>query len=234
VKTSVVGLVLAGGLGVRFGQPRPKQITPLGGMPLLFHVLRKFDDHDAVHSIVVPAHPSWLPEIEAIVEQAVRSKPWRVVPGGRTRNESVVAALSVIDDDEAVVVVHDGARPLVSHQLLAHAIESAEGADAVLPVIPIVDLVLEVEGDQLRRFVPRDRLRRGQTPQVFWLSRLRLAFAALDSADVAACSTLYEALLLHDPQLEVRIIEGDERNIKVTAPLDRLIAGQLLIADGTP
>jgi 2-C-methyl-D-erythritol 4-phosphate cytidylyltransferase len=233
VTTGVIAVVLAGGSGLRFGHTRHKQISTLGGVPLLFHVLRKFDESDVIDEVVVPAHPAWMPDIRAVVEQAVRHKPWRVVEGRESRNESIQAAVEALAGEEAVVIVHDGARPLVSPELISRAVAALDGSDAVLPVIPIIDLVVEVEQEDLR-FVPRNRLRRGQTPQVFWLSRLRAAFGVLDRSDVAACPTLYEALLLHDPDLKIRLIEGDERNLKVTAPLDRLIAGQLLIADGTP
>lgn len=231
---SVVVVLLAGGLGARFGGSTPKQMVTLGGVPVLYHSCRVFDAHPAVTRIVIPTHAEWHREVAAVATSAIVETPHLLAPGGASRSESVLSGLQALDglEDDAVVVVHDGARPLVPTDLVTRSIAALSGADAVLPVIPAIDPVVDVRGGQVNGFLPRDNVRRGQTPQVFRAGRLRTALTTLSEDRLRAIPTLFEALLEVDPTTRIRLVEGDERNLKITLPIDHLIAGQLLLHHG--
>lgn len=224
-----IAVLLAGGLGARFEGSQPKQLHTLSGLPILFYSFRAFDLAPEIDEIVVVANPGWVDDIREIAETTLRKTPWRMVEGGETRNLSVRNALDTIDDEAAIVLFHDGVRPLVSLDLIARSVTAlGDGVDAVLPVIPAADLVVEVAGDRVGRFLDRARLRRGQTPQVFRGAVLKQAFREVGDDALAAMTSIYEVLQSRRSDAMIVTIEGDDRNIKVTFPIDRSIAQHLL------
>lgn len=224
-----VAILLAGGIGRRFNDSQLKQLQTLGGLPILFYPLRTLDLAPQVDEIVVVANSTAFAEIEAIAMTTVHRTPWRIVEGGPTRNHSVKNALGTISDETAVIVVHDGVRPLLSLDLVARSVEAlTPGVDGVLPVIRPADLVAEIEGDQVRRLLDRDKLRRGQTPQVFAATRLKRAFNDATDDELNRVTSIYEVLQLDGEESRIVTVDGDDRNIKVTFPLDRSIAQHLL------
>lgn len=228
----VVAVVLAGGRGLRYESDLPKQLAMVGDAAVLEHVFRAIDRHPLVDRVIVPVHQHWAGEIIALARGAFRCTPWITVAGGDTRNDSVFAAITALDLDEAVIVINDGARPLVSHDLISDCVGAIGAADAVLPVTPIIDLVVELDAEgRFHGFVPRSRLACGQTPQVFWLSMLTRGLSALTPHERAACATVYEALLINKPDLDICLVPGDPRNIKLTLPSDRHLVLERLLAD---
>lgn len=224
-----VAVLLAGGLGARFSEGQPKQLHTLSGLPILFYSFRAFDLAPEIDEIVVVANPGWMDDIRDIAETTLRKTSWRMVEGGETRNHSVRNALETITDEGATVLFHDGVRPLVSLELIARSLAALEdGIDAVLPVIAAADLVVEIEGSAVARFLDRSRLRRGQTPQVFRADPLKRAFHAAGEDELRAVTSIYEVLQRHGVEPRIVTVEGDDRNIKVTFPIDRSIAQHLL------
>ncbi len=220
-------VVLAGGLGTRFGTDRPKQVTTVAGAPVLAHTLRRFDAHDLISQIVIPANEQWREEIEAVASEHICRKPFSVIAAGAHRNESVLNGLYELSGTAEIVAVHDGVRPLVSSELITATFAAMDGSDAAMPVIPIVDPVVEVSDGRVRRVVPREPLSRGQTPQVF---RMPLLMEALTSGsfDATSVATLFEVVLFHKPQAVIATVVGDDQNLKITSPVDHLVAEQLL------
>lgn len=224
-----IAILLAGGQGRRFNEAQPKQLHTLGGLPILFYPFRTLDHSADVDEIVIVANASVFGEIEEIARTTVQRKPWRIVEGGETRNHSVHKALDTIDDESATILVHDGVRPLLSSDLIKRSIAAlTPGVDAVLPVIPASDLVVEVDGAHVEKFLDRSTLRRGQTPQVFPAALLKATFAEASDDELRQATSIYELLQLRGARPRVVTVEGDERNIKVTFPLDRSIAQHLL------
>jgi len=229
VQTPVVAVILAGGLGLRFGGEMPKQLTTINGAPVIDYVFRAFDEHPSIDEMIIPAHPEWEEQVRAAANKALRHKPWKIVQGGATRNESVLAAVNALHIENGTIIVHDGARPLVSHALITASWTALSGHDAVLPVVPITDLVIgldKAEGDF--HFVPRERLRCGQTPQVFQYTAIKQGLNALPAAQLGAYATLYEALQASRNDLRICLIDGDPVNLKITVPHDGVIAETLL------
>jgi 2-C-methyl-D-erythritol 4-phosphate cytidylyltransferase len=224
---SVPFVVLAGGMGTRFGGDRPKQIAEVAGRSVLAHTLARLDEHPEVEEIVIPAHEQWRTEIESIARDAVGSKPATVVAAGSHRNLSVLNGVRAIHSSTQHVAVHDGVRPLVSPELISRTLAAARAGDAAIPVVPLVDPIVELADDRVVRVVDRSALFRGQSPQVF---RRQLLLDALedDRFDPTSVATLYEVVLRHRPDAVIVTVPGEDQNLKITSPIDHLVAEQIL------
>lgn len=231
--SSVNAVILAGGVGSRFSSGAPKQLANLAGHPILHHTVRRFADCRFIDSLFIAANPEWHDQIERIVRRAVHDKPWVLVDGGESRNDSVHAAVDSMADVEARVLVQDGVRPLVSEELILRVVERLETARSVVPVIPSADPLVLVDGTRVGHVVSRETHMRGQSPQGFWLSDLRAAFCSGQQNSAGDYSTLFEFLAARIEGFETQTVDGEFSNIKVTMPVDRMIAGQILLGDGT-
>jgi 2-C-methyl-D-erythritol 4-phosphate cytidylyltransferase len=158
--------------------------------------------------------------------------PYEVVDGGGSRNESVRNALLRIDEaDDARVLVHDGVRPLVSDALIASVAHRLLSSTCVIPVIPSADPLVVVRDGDVIGFEDRGDVYRGQSPQGFWLSSLRDAFLPQPLDQLSVFATIFEAVRAARGHLEIATVPGDMNNVKITTPVDRLIAGRLLLED---
>lgn len=201
---STWSIVVAGGSGARFGDR--KQYLPLAGRRVLDWALEAARVGDGV-VLVVPADCASEDEPLADV----------VVVGGETRSASVRAGLAAVPADACVIVVHDAARAVPSPGLWERVLAAvAVGADAVVPVVPVTDTLREVGGST----VDRSRLVAVQTPQAFAAAALRAAHA--DSPDGTDDASLVEA-----QGGRVVVVDGDPRNIKITTPVDLVVAEAL-------
>ncbi len=146
------------------------------------------------------------------------AKVTAVVRGGEMRQDSVANGVEALDPaDDDIVLVHDGARPLVTQDLIERVLEAARTTGAAIPGLPLEDTIKEAEAGRVVRTVPRERLVRVQTPQGFSAGLLR---RALDAAKTAGLAATDEAALLESLGLPVTIVPGDPRNLKITSPLD--------------
>jgi len=216
----VAAIIPAAGLGVRFGAPQPKAFFELAGLTLLTRSALALANH--VDVIVVAVAADYV--ANAAQELETVDAEIHVVIGGATRQESVAAALLVVPVDIELVLVHDAARPLVPSSVIAEVIsELADGVEAVVPVLPVVDTIKRVDsnGDVVET-VDRNALRRVQTPQGFTKELLTEAFA--DSKHVATD----EAGLVERLGIAIRTVAGSERAFKITTPDDIAFALSLL------
>ena len=219
-------MLVAGGSGSRLGGDRPKAFAGLAGRPLLAESLERLDGSDWIDAIVLAAPPGWEEPSILLAEELVASKVSAVVTGGATRAESVRIALDEVPEDALVVLVHDAARPLVEDAVVERLLgRLAEGADGVVPGLPIDDTVKRVEHGLVAETVDRDALVAVQTPQAFVADRLRAAYAG-DLAGATDCASLVERA-----GGRVAVVPGDLRLVKVTTADDlahvaRLLAGE--------
>jgi 2-C-methyl-D-erythritol 4-phosphate cytidylyltransferase len=206
--------VVAGGSGSRFGGP--KQFAELRGRSLIDWSLAAARAVADGIVLVVPAG-----DVDELRASANSAGADAVVAGGERRADSVRAGLAAVPEDAAVVVVHDGARPLAPASLFASVVEAvAGGADAAIPGVAVTDTLKQVEDDAVVATVARDGLVAVQTPQAFRAALLRRAHAAGDDATDDAA--LVEAL-----GATVRVVPGDPRNVKVTDRSDLDLADAL-------
>jgi 2-C-methyl-D-erythritol 4-phosphate cytidylyltransferase len=217
----VAVLVPAAGAGVRLGAGVPKALRPLAGEPLLVHAVRRVAAAPSVRQIVVAAPPADVAAVEALLAPVA---PVTVVAGGAERQQSVAMALAAVPGDVPIVLVHDAARALTPPELVeAVAAAVRAGADAVVPVLPVVDTVKEVDADGVvLGTVDRTVLRSVQTPQGF-------RRAVLAGAHVAATDPLTDdAGLVEKAGGSVVCIPGSDHAFKITRPLDLIVAETLL------
>lgn len=217
----VAVLVPAAGAGVRLGPGGPKALRLLDGEPLLVHAIRRVAAASSVRLIVVAAPAA---EVEAVRALLAPVAPVTVVAGGAERQESVALALAAVPDDVEIVLVHDAARALTPPRLVESVAAAVrEGRPAVIPVLPVVDTIKEVgPGEVVLGTVDRSVLRSVQTPQGFRREVLVAAHAA------AADPLTDDAGLVEKAGLPVTCVPGSELALKITRPLDLILAEALL------
>lgn len=223
-----VAVVLAGGVGTRVGLDIPKQLVKIAGHTILEHTLAVLDAHPDVEQIVVMMAPGHLDAVHAIVRDGDYAKVTHVLEGADTRNGTTMRALDVVEDDDAKVLFHDAVRPLVSARIISECFEALDRYDAVDVAIPSADTIIEVdEHNVIRDIPPRANLRRGQTPQAFRARVIRAAYAvAREDPDFQATDDC-TVVLRYAPDVPIWVVAGEERNMKVTDPIDVYIADKL-------
>ena len=224
-----VAVVLAGGTGTRVGLSIPKQLIKIAGRPIIEHTIAAMQASPVVDEIVVMMAPGHLDEVRAIVRGGEYDKVSQVLEGAGTRNDTTAAALAALGEEECNVLLHDAVRPLVSQTIIAANVAALASHRAVDTAIPSADTVIRVSADAARMtdVLPRHLLRRGQTPQSFRLSTIRAAYAkAAEDPDFTATDDC-TVVLRYLPEVEIAVVPGHERNMKVTEPIDIYIADKL-------
>jgi 2-C-methyl-D-erythritol 4-phosphate cytidylyltransferase len=229
-----LGIILAGGSGQRFGDQIPKQFIRLAGESVLRRSVVALASGGALDHIVVAANPDWLNETNEALK-GLLGPALSVVPGGSSRNESTRAgldALKAADDD--IVLIHDAVRPLLSRDVVERVIAPlVDGrADAVDTTIPTPDTLVIVDGDRITDIPNRSLYRRGQTPQGFIVGTLRTAY---DNTPIGSQATDDCTLVLrHVPGARLLHVDGAEENIKITTPIDLVLADRLIQLQSIP
>ncbi len=219
---SAGAIIVAAGGSQRMGGV-DKLLLPLAGRPVLAHSLSTFAAHPRIDAIVVVASEANAASIRALVEQYAPAAA--VVLGGPRRRDSVLNGLEALMDCD-YVLVHDGARPLLTPELIDAALDGAIESGASLCAVPVSDTVKRAdEAGFVRGTVSRRDLWLAQTPQAFRCDTLRRAHASTD-IDVTDDCALVE--LLGEP---VRIVMGSQRNLKLTTAADLALAAALLASD---
>jgi len=223
---SVWAVIAAAGSGERFGLDRPKAFANLRDRPLLAESLERLEGSDWIDSIVVAAPPDWEEPVILLAEELGCGKVVEAVTGGATRAASVAAAVAVVPQDAAVVLVHDAARPVLPEEVIERVLTALnEGWDGAIPVMSLADAVKRVESDRVVETVAREGLALAQTPQAFVAPVLR---AALSDDEATDCSALVEAR-----GGRIKAVPGDPRLLKVTEPAD-LEAVERVLGDPAP
>jgi len=221
----VVAIIPAAGFGTRMGAKVPKQFLLLGDRPILAVTVGVFQECGSIDSIIIVVPEN---EIEycrkEIVEKYRLNKVYKIIPGGKRRQDSVrvglYAAKEILQDDD-IVVIHDGVRPLIEKQIIEEAIEKAKKYRAVIVGIPAKDTIKEVNGEVIKTY-NRDKVWIIQTPQVF---RFKDIFEAHQMAYIEGWNGITDdSMLLEKMKIPIKVIKGSEINIKITTPLDLEIA----------
>jgi 2-C-methyl-D-erythritol 4-phosphate cytidylyltransferase / 2-C-methyl-D-erythritol 2,4-cyclodiphosphate synthase len=222
-----VALVVASGRGERFGSDRPKQYLPLAGKPLLRHALERLRRHPGIDHVRAVIHPADAALYGAAAEGLDLLEP---VPGGRTRQESVRLGLeSLLGRPPALVLIHDGARPLVSAAVVDGVLLALRSHPAAVPVLPVMDTLKRGIDGMVAGTSDRAGLYRAQTPQGFLYEKILRAHRRFARAAMTDDAALAEA-----DGLAVALVPGDEDNVKITEPADLARAERLLRAGWRP
>lgn len=215
-------VIVAAGSATRMGGI-DKVMADLGGEPMIVRTVRAFQNCDAIASIVIVTREDLIRPISDLCRDM--KKVAAVVAGGKSRQESVHLGLNALPKGTKLAAVHDGARPLVSWQVIDRVVRAANTYGAAAPAIPVKDTIKVVEGRLVKETPDRSSLMAVQTPQVFDFDLLR---GALKKAEEDGAQVTDDCSAVERTGMRIKIVEGDERNLKVTTPMDLKIAELLL------
>lgn len=204
-----------------------KILTPLGELPVLVHTLYAFQDCPVVSEVVVVTREDLLVEVSRLCKDFALDKVSKVIVGGAERIHSVQAGLREVDPEAELIAIHDGARPLVTPQVIEEAVSAAAQSGAAAPAILVIDTIKRWENGLGVETVDRSALRAVQTPQVFEAGLIRAATQkALEDGELLTddCGAV-ERL-----GKKVTLTEGSRENIKITTPLDLVLGEAILFA----
>ena len=215
-------VIVAAGSASRMGGI-DKVMAPLGGEPMIVKTVRAFQNCEAIAEIIIVTRQDLVAPIQELCREM--DKVRAVVTGGASRQESVWLGLNAFSGKIQLAAVHDGARPLISWELIDRTVRAANSYGAAAPAIPVKDTIKVERGGLVESTPDRSHLRAVQTPQVFDFDLLRGALqkAREDGAEVTDDCSAVERL-----GMKIRLVGGEERNLKVTTPLDLKIAELLL------
>ncbi len=215
-------VIVAAGNASRMGGI-DKVMAPLCGEPMLLRAVRAFQQCDAIREIVVVTRADL--QATVIGMCAGFDKVRSVVVGGSDRPASVQAGLDALSDKVRLAAIHDGARPLVTDQVIDRTVRAANTYGAAAPAVPVKDTIKVVKGGVVSATPDRSTLQAVQTPQIFDLDLLK---GALKKAVEDTAVITDDCSAVENMGMSVKIVEGDEHNIKVTTPMDLKIAQALL------
>jgi 2-C-methyl-D-erythritol 4-phosphate cytidylyltransferase len=215
------GIIVAGGSGTRMGGPIPKQFLLLNERPVLFYTLTAFFTAFEDIRLILVLPSDHLDAGKKMISTYFKSRDIQIITGGETRFQSVKNGLSLVGE-ESIILVHDGVRCLVTSQLIQRCFETALATGSAIPVIPSKDSVRLLKEDHSEP-VDRDRVLLVQTPQTFH-SKILLPAYQIDYKD----KFTDEATVVEAYGIKVTLVEGEENNIKITKPIDLVIAEKML------
>jgi 2-C-methyl-D-erythritol 4-phosphate cytidylyltransferase len=225
--SKVTVLIPAAGMGRRMGKVVAKQFLPLGDKPMLAHTLLAFQRASEIDEIIpILSKEDMESCLRDVIEQYHITKVKTLVVGGKERQDSVMNGLQKLEKDASVVLVHDGVRPFVTHDMIKESVELAKKGECVAVGVPLKDTVKEVDDKHLvRHTLERSRLWAIQTPQAFPVKILKRAYE--ESYKHKAYGT-DDAMLVERAGSKVRVIMGSYENIKITTPEDLILAEEIL------
>lgn len=229
-------VVLAGGIGERVGLGTPKQLIRIAGKAIVEHTLEALEASPLIDEVYVMMNAASIHELDRLRSDPRFTKLTAVLPGGETRNDTTRLALDALPaDGDPKVLFHDAVRPFVDDRIIEDCVTALDEYDAVDTAIPSADTIIEVDDRSIITGIPpRDRLRRGQTPQAFRLSVIRRAYelAAGDPSFAATddCGVIFKYL----PEVPIKVVAGTPENMKITEPLDIHIADKIFQLQTTP
>ena len=215
-------VIVAAGSASRMGGI-DKVMADLGGEPMIVRTARAFQNCEAIASIVIVTREDLIRPISDLCRDM--KKVAAVVAGGKSRQESVHLGLNALPKGTKLAAVHDGARPLVSWRVIDRVVRAANTYGAAAPAIPVKDTIKVVQGGLVKETPDRSSLMAVQTPQVFDFDLLR---GALRKAEEDGAQVTDDCSAVERTGMRIKIVEGDERNLKVTTPMDLKIAELLL------
>lgn len=227
-----IGVILAGGAGRRLGSELPKQFLEIAGKTVLAHTLHTFDTHERIDEIIIVVHKDYIEKTQQIVNTEGFKKIKHIVPGGKERYHSTLAALETYPTETCNFIIHDAVRLLVTQSIIDGVIDALKNNKACTTAIPATDTILQSDASlQFVDKIPdRSTLFQVQTPQGFYSETLRDAYA-LALADPNFFSTDDCGVVKrYLPQVPIKITKGLPHNLKLTYKEDIPIIEKLLLS----
>lgn len=229
--------ILAGGSGTRMGNPdKPKQFLMLGSKPILVHTVEKFCATGEFDAVLVLCPDTWMQQTRDILAKYSPqfADEVTVVAGGVTRNDTVMNALTFLEqhhevNEDSVLVTHDAVRPFVTHRIIEDNLKAARADGACDTVIPATDTIVEsLDAATISSIPTRNDLYQGQTPQSFSLLKLKRLMDSLSDEEKELLTDACKIFVLRGEK--VSLVMGETSNMKITYPQDMRLASALLEA----
>lgn len=220
-----IAVIFAGGVGSRMNsKERPKQFLEMYEKPIIIHTMEHFQKHTMIDAIVVACIEEWIPYLEELIYRFRVDKVKKVVPGGETGQLSIYnglrAAKEVAGNQEAIVLIHDGVRPIITDKLITDNIKSVERYGSAITTSKVKETILVVNDDNATiDYVPsRNRSRLAKAPQSF---RLADILAAHENAmSKGETNWIDSCTLMQSNGFKMHLVDGPSQNIKITTPED--------------
>lgn len=216
-------VILASGSSSRAG--KDKIFSDLCGMPALVYTLRAFERCACVREIILVVRQEKLEEAAALCERYAIEKVVKIICGGETRAHSALAGISEVSRKARLIAIHDGARPLVTDDLITEVVHSAYLYKAAAPALPVNDTLKSIKGSFMTRTLSREETVAVQTPQVFYADLIK---AALTDAVARELPITDDCSAVELFGVKSRLIPGSEDNLKLTTPIDFIVAEAIL------
>lgn len=217
-------LIFAGGTGQRMNtKNKPKQFLELNSKPIIIHTIEHFENHPLIDGIVVVCLKDWIPYMNTLLKKFCIQKVITVVEGGDTGQHSIRNGLFALYENEsvpkdAVVLIHDGVRPLINEEIITDNIECVKLNGNSVTVTPAIETIISVnENDEINEVMDRSVCRMARAPQCFILQDI---VNAHNKADAESFSAIDSAMLMSHYGATLHVVEGPPENIKITTPSD--------------
>jgi 2-C-methyl-D-erythritol 4-phosphate cytidylyltransferase len=217
----VVAILPAAGTGTRFGKGTNKPLASLGNKPLILWAVETLQRLPEITEIIPVVKETDLKSCSQLFEEYKITKIRRIAPGGRERQDSVFHGLNLIKDKKAIVLVHDGVRPLIEPSVISDALQQMTGCDGVVVGVPMKDTIKEVRDGIVKNTPERGLLWAVQTPQIFHFQPL---YDAYEKAMRSSFYTTDDSALVERNGGKIKMVRGSYTNIKITTPEDLLVA----------
>lgn len=232
-----IAVILSAGTGSRFGSDIPKQFINLAGKNIIEYTIAAFEQNSNIDEICIVADLIYHEKLLAISQENSFKKVKRIIQGGKERKDSSYNAIKEYENIENVnLIFHDAVRPFVSQQIINDTIKSLEKYNAIDVAIPTADTIIEIDSDTktISNIPQRSKLQRGQTPQAFKLETIQKAHELANNDKnepmfTDDCGLVKQYL----PEEKIYVVEGEEKNIKITYPEDLLFAEKLIQLNST-
>lgn len=226
----IYALVLAGGIGNRMGNEKPKQFLMAGGQPVIIHTLGEFCAYGGFEKIIVLCPSEWTDYTESLIQEYMGGLVSDIVVtvGGTSRNDTIMEGIRYIEengclDDDTIIVTHDAARPFINNRIIDENIKSVLECGAATTAVPATDTILySPSGSGVTSITDRSCLYLCQTPQTFFAKELRKLYQELDSSEREKCTDASGIYVKNG--LPVKIVLGETYNFKITYPNDLITA----------
>ncbi len=222
-------IILAGGTGKRFNKNTPKQFVEINGKPIIAWSLEKFNKLTEINGIIVVSSNEYINSVHEIVNQNRINDIIKIVPGGETRQGSSYNAINSMNfGNDDILIFHDAARPFLNEDVILNCINGAKQHGAAGVYVRAVDTITEVKKGFVHKIPDRRYIYHTQTPQAFTYKIIKEAHELALSNNITDASD--DVQLVNNAQLNIKVIEGENQNIKITTPFDIELAE--LIARG--
>lgn len=229
MKHKTTAIILAGGAGKRMKMPALKQFLNLAGKPIILRTLEHFDENPLIADIVIVFYEAGIKRLKKLLKKITVKKPYKIIQGGRTRQESSFIGLNNCPLGTKFVLIHDAVRPLIDKRIISDVIFAAKKTGSAGPVIETEDTIIIKRGKFIKEIPDRKILGRMQTPQGFSYKTIYAAHVQALKKGVRDATDDCGLVMAMDRQ--VRIVAGSKSNIKITTQADLFLAKKLYLAD---